>query len=153
MRGGYRAKPPRRQYIPKTDGLQRPLGIAALEDKIAQRAPVEVLNAIYETDFLGFPYKFRPGRSQHDTLDALAFWITQWPVNWVLDADIPAFFDCISHEWVMRFLEHQIGDRRVLRLIAKWAEGRGHGGGRVGGEHGQDAQGAVISRCTLTRPA
>ena len=93
MRGGYRAKPSRRQYISKTDGLQRPLGIAALEDKIVQRALVEVLNAIHETDFLGFPYGLRPGRSQHDVLDAFAFGITWLPVNWIFEADIRAFFD------------------------------------------------------------
>jgi RNA-directed DNA polymerase len=109
-----------RAYIPKPDGRQRPLGIAALEDKIVQRAVVEVLNAIYETDFLGFSYGFRPGRGQHDALDALAVGIESQAVNWILDADIKGFFDNISHEWLMRFVEHRVGDRRVLRLIRKW---------------------------------
>ncbi len=128
-RGSYRAQPSRRVFIPKPDGRQRPLGIASLEDKIVQRAVAEVLNAIYEADFLGFSYGFRPGRGQHvvrvarlrhDALDALAVGIESRAVNWIVDADIRSFFDTISHDWLMRFVEHRIGDRRVLRLIRKW---------------------------------
>jgi len=119
-RGAYRAWPSRRVWIPKPDGRQRPLGIASLEDKIVQQALLWVLQSIYEQDFLGFSYGFRPGRGSHDALDALSVAVTSQRVNWVLDADIEGFFDTIDHEWLIRFLEHRIGDRRILRLIRKW---------------------------------
>ena len=118
--GRFRAKPSRRVYIPKADGRQRPRGVASLEDKIVQRAVVEVLNAVYEVDFRGFSYGFRPGRRPHDALDALAVGITSRRVNWVLDADIRDFFGQLDHEWLGRFLRHRIADERVLRLIGKW---------------------------------
>jgi RNA-directed DNA polymerase len=119
-RGSYRARPSRRVFIAKADGRLRPLGVAALEDKILQRALAEVLNAIYEADFLGFSYGFRPGRSPHDALDALAAGIVRKRVNWVLDTDFREFFTSLDHRWLERFLEHRIADKRVLRLIQKW---------------------------------
>jgi RNA-directed DNA polymerase len=118
--GAYRALPSRRRFIPKADGKQRPLGITALEDKIVQATVVAILTPIYEAEFLGFSYGFRPERSQHDALDALAYGIHAHKINWILDADISRFFDSLSREWLTRFLEHRIGDRRIIRLIQKW---------------------------------
>jgi group II intron reverse transcriptase/maturase len=144
-RGAYRAKPVRRAYIPKTDGRQRPLGIPTLEDKIVQRSVVEVLNAIYEQDFLGFSYGFRPGRSQHIALDALWVGIVKRRVNWVLDADLRDFFATLSHEWLVKFIEHRVADRRVVRLIQKWlAAGVLEDGRRTRSEVGT-VQGGSIS--------
>ena len=119
-KGAYRARAVKRTYIPKGDGRQRPIGIPVLEDKIVQRAMVEVLNAIYEVDFLGFSYGFRPGRSQHNALDAVVEAIEGRKVNWVLDLDIRGFFDAIDHEWLLKFVEHRIKDKRVIRHIKKW---------------------------------
>lgn len=146
VRGGaYRALPSRRRYIAKSDGRQRPLAVAALEDKIVQRATAAVLNAIYEEDFLGFSYGFRPKRSQHDALDALVVGITCKKVNHVLDADIRSFFDSVDQTWLVRFLEHRIGDRRIIRLIQKWLKAGILEDGVVTVSDRGTGQGAVIS--------
>jgi group II intron reverse transcriptase/maturase len=145
QRGAYRALPSRRVYIPRPDGRQRPLAVAALEDKIVQRAVAALLNAIYEEDFLGFSYGFRPGRGTHDAMDALCVGIHSKKVSHILDADIRSFFEEISQEWLIRFLEHRIGDRRIIRLIQKWLKAGILEDGVVSVSDRGTGQGSVIS--------
>jgi RNA-directed DNA polymerase len=144
-RGAYRALPSRRTYIPKADGRQRPLAVASLEDKIVQRAAAAVLNSIYEEDFLGFSYGFRSKRSQHDCLDALVVGITSKRVNFILDADVRSFFDEVSQSWLVRFVEHRIGDPRIIRLIQKWLKAGVLEDGVVTVSDKGTGQGSVIS--------